>query len=95
MLSTVASVCCVGKSKTKKKSKKKTADLHSVSAALDQNGHAEENGDAEVHLDALANGAHPGPEDEEEALAFGKKKKKSSKSKRGMLLAGTSISNLR
>lgn len=71
-----------GKSKGKKKSKKKTADLDSVFAALEQNGHTE-NGGAEaeaVQPDPLTNGDHA---DDDEAAAFGKKKKKSSKSKRG------------
>ena len=73
------------KSKAKKKSKKKGADLDSVCAALDQNGHASENGDAKAEPEILANGAHPGPEDGNEAVDFGKKKKKSSKSKKGDL----------
>ncbi len=75
-----------GKSKSKKKSKKKTADLDSVFAALDQNGHAE-NGDTgadDAQPEALANGVHA-DDDDEDAAASGKKKKKSSKSKRGEL----------
>jgi len=75
-----------GKSKSKKKSKKKTADLDSVFAALDQNGHAE-NGDTgadDAQPEARANGVHA-DDDDEDAAAFGKKKKKSSKSKRGEL----------
>lgn len=79
-----ASVSChnAGKSKAKKKSKKKAADLDSVFAALDQNG-TSENGDADTgtaRSDAMTNGAQPDVE-ADEAAAFGKKKKKSSKPK--------------
>ena len=73
---------CAGKSKGKKKSKKKAADLDYVFAALDQNG-TPDNGDVDSGIpqpDSMTNGAHPDVEADELA-AFGKKKKKSSKQK--------------
>lgn len=82
-----------GKSKGKKKSKKKAADLDSVFAALDQNGHAE-HGDAEpseAQPDVLTNGAQLDV-DADEAAAFGKKKKKSSKQRGSGIKASAAVS---
>ena len=83
-LFSLASCRAAGKSKGKRKSKKKAADLDSVFAALDQNG-ASETGTADtdagpVRADALTNGGQPDVE-ADEAAAFGKKKKKSSRQK--------------
>lgn len=78
--------CVAGKSKSKKKSKKKTADLDSVFAALDQNGHADSDA-AVAHDDqpeAMENGVSAADDDADDGVtSFGKKKKKGSKSKRG------------
>lgn len=82
LLSSTASCHTAGKSKGRKKSKKKAADLDSVFAALDQNG-TSENGDANTgttRVDAMTNGTQPDVE-ADEAAAFGKKKKKSSRQK--------------
>ena len=82
-----------GKSKGKKKSKQKAADMKSVFAALDQNGHAG-NGDAEpgdAQPDAMTNGAQLDV-GADEAAAFGKKKKKSSKQKGNCVTASACVS---
>lgn len=81
-MSEVIGSCTVGKSKGKKKSKKKAADVNSVFAALHQDG-TTENGNADASAarsDTMTDGAQADLE-ADEAAAFGKKKKKSSKQK--------------